>query len=251
MPEELQEARIDAATFMKAQAVVSKYHRIGFPLRFWQNTKHVVDDAAAIRLMEGVCRTDMPPVRLLRVRRCRKQRAAAQCSERASFPSESCVLTTAGRLRSGGHEASVFCVTCLEGRAAMASATQPLRAGAGSDFRGDVQGRRGALGRRRDEQRDAGQVSAHHVRGPRRRQHAELPHQLHQAQAAVSAARAAPNGAAHVATLRVCARMWRVSMPPCCKSASVRRACVTNVRGLPYHCPGRRSCNEHLERCLV
>lgn len=62
MPDELKVARIDEATFMKAQAIVSKYHRIGFPLRFWQNTKHTVDDAAAIRLMEGVCRTDMPPV---------------------------------------------------------------------------------------------------------------------------------------------------------------------------------------------
>jgi hypothetical protein len=63
MPDELQEARINFATFAEAQKLVSKYHRIGFPLRFWQNTKHDIDTAAVDRLIEDVCKSKAPKVR--------------------------------------------------------------------------------------------------------------------------------------------------------------------------------------------
>ena len=63
MPEELQEAKITWPEFQALQLVVAKYHRIGFPLRFWQNTKHSVDGTAARRLLEGVCRAPLPDVR--------------------------------------------------------------------------------------------------------------------------------------------------------------------------------------------
>ena len=63
MPDELAEARIDRKAFHAAQLIVGKYHRIGFPLRFWQGTNHEVDFATARRLVEGVCKCDLPDVR--------------------------------------------------------------------------------------------------------------------------------------------------------------------------------------------
>jgi hypothetical protein len=63
LPEHLSNACIDRRAFQAAQLVVGKYHRIGFPLRYWQNTKHDVDARAARRLLEGVCKSNLPDVR--------------------------------------------------------------------------------------------------------------------------------------------------------------------------------------------
>ena len=65
MPDELLNARIDRKMFNAAQLMVGKYHRIGFPLRYWQNTKHAVDARSMRRLVEGVCKTNLPDVRVL------------------------------------------------------------------------------------------------------------------------------------------------------------------------------------------
>jgi hypothetical protein len=62
MPDELKEAKISFLQFVEAQKLVSKYHRISFPLRFWQNTKHEINEDAVDRLIEDVCKSKAPNV---------------------------------------------------------------------------------------------------------------------------------------------------------------------------------------------
>ena len=62
LPDELKEVRINRDQFQAAQAVVRKCHRINFPLRFWQNTNHEIDEKAVRRLVCGVCKRDIPEV---------------------------------------------------------------------------------------------------------------------------------------------------------------------------------------------
>jgi hypothetical protein len=63
LPKELANEKIDFETFKAAQFIVGKQHRIVFPVRFWQNTKHSVDEKAMRRLVEGACKQNLPDVR--------------------------------------------------------------------------------------------------------------------------------------------------------------------------------------------
>lgn len=65
MPEQLRMAKIDRETFLKAQMLVSKFHRVSFPIFFWQDTGHSTDLPAMRRLMRKSCKLDLPDVRTL------------------------------------------------------------------------------------------------------------------------------------------------------------------------------------------
>jgi hypothetical protein len=63
MPERLRNARIDRNAWAAAMHIVRKFHRISFPLYFWQDTGHSTDVAAMQRLVDQTCKVDVPDVR--------------------------------------------------------------------------------------------------------------------------------------------------------------------------------------------
>ena len=62
MPERLKKAKIDRDTFLKVQILVRKFHRVSFPIFFWQDTGHSTDLPAMRRLMHKSCKLDLPDV---------------------------------------------------------------------------------------------------------------------------------------------------------------------------------------------
>jgi hypothetical protein len=63
MPQNLIDVKIDRETFLRAQVLVRKFHRVSFPIFFWHGTGHHTNVPALRRLVKKSCKIDMPDVR--------------------------------------------------------------------------------------------------------------------------------------------------------------------------------------------
>ena len=62
MPENLKTLRVTRATFIAAQQMRQKYHRIAFALRFWQDTGHEVSEKHFCTLVKNICNAEISEV---------------------------------------------------------------------------------------------------------------------------------------------------------------------------------------------